>query len=271
MSLPVDHPGVKAHVSNYIKARSNRGGVKANITSTWPCDPITAIRADHNVRILLNPEVDPSSSPSSRRPPTVGSVRRPKPKLMPAGYDGDPSPDVYPKVAVAPVPMCPIVPPPNMYLTTQESSLSSVYATPSLPYSRGSKAQSSVDVLLSRRETLKDEVSALAASIALRKRTQPPVRMVVPPDLTFSPTQARPSTALGFTATSYELTCPSASYSLRNARTVTRPISVSGHRKMVGTRVNAGGGFKWSMAYKTTNQMTNDRVYAKVLGAEGRR
>lgn len=184
---------------------------------------------------------------------------------MPAGYDGEPEAGSYPKVAVAPVPMCPVVPARNMYTTTQHASLSSVYAAPSLPYGRGGQVKSSVDVLLSRREGLKDELARLDAAISDRRSSADPVLMVVPPDLGFTTAMARPGTALGFSSTSYELVRPGGGYSLRNARESTRPISVGSHRKIVGTRVNPGGSFKWSMAYKTTNQLTNDQVYKKLV------
>ncbi|GMH47807.1 hypothetical protein TrLO_g3965, partial [Triparma laevis f. longispina] len=55
-SLPTNHPAIQEIVKKRLKARTKMGGVKANQTSSWPCDPITAQKQRHLQKALLLPE-----------------------------------------------------------------------------------------------------------------------------------------------------------------------------------------------------------------------
>ncbi|GMH71447.1 hypothetical protein TrST_g6013 [Triparma strigata] len=265
-SLPSNHPVIREIVKNRLKARTKMGGLKANQTSTWPCDPITAQKQRHLHKALLLPEGEVGLTGGITMTST-GKGKTASIKwgtgLLPAGYDEDPGAGKFAKVPVAPAPAVPLVKDREMYVTSQQRSFGSVYAPLSKPYDHNNKDKSkmsSLDLVLERRLNLKDEIKALESAISRRIHEMPPVTMNVPSG---GGSTLRPSTSLGFTRKTFELKDQSfgssGGYSRQSMKLVDRPISVRSHRKITGTNVNPGSSFKWSYGFKTTNEI----MYAK--------
>lgn len=221
-SLPTNHPAIQEIVKKRLKARTKMGGVKANQTSSWPCDPITAQKQRHLHKALLLPEGEVVGGGVSMA--MVGGSRGGKRRggggaggassirwgsgLLPAGYDEDPGSGKFAKVPVAPAPAVPLVKDREMYITSQQRSLSSVHAPRSKPYDHNNRdadrgKMSSIDLILERRENLKDEMKAIDEAMDRRKHEMEPVMLTVPAGLGLGGV-VRPSTSLGFSRTMFE-------------------------------------------------------------------
>lgn len=241
--MPEDHPAVKQRVRNYQIARAK---MKSNCTSTWPADPITTLRTDS----ALEPILDPSSiNPSA-------SARRTQRKLMPAGYNDD---EGICKVFVPSAPNVCNIKDQFMYRTCQERSLSQPFAPPPIEYKPDNPnldraKMTALDLVLERREKLKEEARKLEEEIDVRASStiipmDPPVNRQL---LSFRPKSD------SFSKTTFRLRPGTKSraidLSVNKWQVDNRPISSKTHRVIVSNPI-PGSSFSWSTGWKTQNQI----------------
>ena len=239
--IPPDNPLLKQRVRNYLLARSK---YKANCTSTWPANPITALRQDSAQMSILDPDaMNKMSEGASKR------------ILMPAGYNDK---EGLCKVFVPSAPNVVNIKDPFMYKTCQERSLSQPFAPPQKQFvykdpNVDRSKFNALDLVLERREKLKDEAKKLEEEIKLRRNstyipTDPPVNDTL---------KFRPSSKAGFEKTLYRMRPGTKSRAMDmntdKWQVDRRPISGRTRRQIV-SNIIPGSSFTWSSGYVTQNQ-----------------
>ncbi|GMI36530.1 hypothetical protein TrRE_jg10261 [Triparma retinervis] len=223
-----------------------RSKYRANSTSTWPANPITALREESSQIAILYPDAKGNGIPDG-----IG-----KRKLMPAGYNDK---EGLCNVFVPSAPNVVNIKDQFMYRTSQERSLSQPFAPPPRQYIHNDpnvdrSKFNALDLVLERREKLKDEAKKLEKEISLRQSTYIPMDPPINDTLKF-----RPSSKAGFEKTVYRIRPGTKSramdMSVDKWEVDRRPISGRTHRVIV-SNIIPGSSFSWSNGYKTSNQIS---------------